>query len=225
KESQVKTPVSVIYNGVNLDTFHPSPKRRKDFRRKYKIFDDEIIIGICSRIAPEKGHDTFVKAASLVAPENRKMRFIIAGDSVFDRNQDFKYKTMLLAKELGVDSRIVWTGFVEKTEELYSALDILVVASKAEPFGRVAIEAGACGIPVIGTACGGIPEIVQHDLTGILIPAENPVPLAHAIEELAENREKRMKLGRQATRWIAANFSLTNHVAAVEGLYFQLLGS
>lgn len=224
KESQVKPPVSVIYNGVNLDTFHPSQKRRKEFRRRYNISDDEIIIGICSRIAPEKGHATFVKAASLVAPEKRKIRFIIAGDSVFNRNQDFKCKLKLLARDLGVDSRIVWTGFVEKTEELYPALDILVVASKAEPFGRVAIEAGACGIPVIGTTCGGIPEIVQHDRTGILIPAENPVLLAHAIAELAENRENRMKLGRQAVNSVAANFSLTNHVAAVEKLYFQLLG-
>jgi glycosyltransferase involved in cell wall biosynthesis len=223
-KSHLKTPVSIIYNGVDLDTFHPSLKKRQEFRQKYNILENEIVVGICSRIAPEKGQDTFVKAASLVSQENRKIRFIIAGDAIFDRNRDYKNKIKSMAKDLGVQPNIVWTGFVEKTEELFAALDILVVASIAEPFGRVAIEAGACGLPVIGSASGGIPEIVLDDQTGILLPPQNAVQLAHAILKLSENGDKRIQLGRQAASRISANFSLKRHVAAVEELYFQLLG-
>jgi glycosyltransferase involved in cell wall biosynthesis len=224
KGSLVKTPISVIYNGVRTDTFHPSSQKRATFRLKYGIKEREIAVGISSRIAEEKGHRTFIEAAKIVAREDLKVKFIIAGDAVFDVNMDFKDEMIELVRKSGIDSIVLWTGFIEKTDELFPALDILVVASHAEPFGRVVIEAGACGIPVVGTAEGGIPEIIKDGETGILVPPKNPLLMAEAIIELARDKERRLALGQKARKRITRDFTLSRQVEAVERLYEHMLG-
>jgi glycosyltransferase involved in cell wall biosynthesis len=108
----------------------------------------------------------------------------------------------------------------------YEGIDICAVPSRSsEPFGLVAAEAGARGIPVVATRRGGLPEIVENEKTGYLVEAEAPTSLADRIAALVQNPERRRKMGRAARRRIRETFSKEEMVDQLEAHLVQCAGS
>lgn len=165
--------ITVIHNGILLDEIRPSDAAAV-IKEKLSI-KDAVLVGIVARLHAVKGHRYFIEAAEEVQRQRPGTRFLIVGDG--------PYRTVLkkLAGGTGINDRITFTGFVEDVYTLMAALDLLVISSLWEGFGLTAIEAMTLGVPVVATEVGGLPEVVRHGETGLLVPPANAAALAKSI--------------------------------------------
>jgi glycosyltransferase involved in cell wall biosynthesis len=127
------------------------------------------------------------------------------------------------ALRLGLGAQVHFTGWRDDVPALVALGDLFVLPSLNEPFGRVLIEAMATGKAVVATAAGGVPEIVVHGETGLLVPPGDPGALAAAVRELLDDAPRGARLGAAGRRRAETVFSLAGHVAAVERVYGEVL--
>jgi glycosyltransferase involved in cell wall biosynthesis len=136
-----------------------------------------------------KRHDLFLQAAAEVLRAYPSAQFVIVGedpDTVGGYRSEVEYARGLksLASQLNLNGRVQWPGYVADVPAIMNAVDVLVHPSDRESFGRVAVEAMACGKPVVATRSGG-PEYFVSETTGLLAPRGNPAALAAALDQLA----------------------------------------
>lgn len=167
----------VVDNGFDTDKFKPDPEARTRVRSEWKI-KDEKLIGVVARLAPSKGHPTFLDAAALLSKERKDLRFVIVGDGP----RDYLGKLQLLSQELVVSDHIMWVGAREDMSAIYNALDILCSSSYTEGFPNVIGEAMACGVPCVVTDVGDSAKIVGDE--GIVVPPANPQMLAKGLRAM-----------------------------------------
>jgi glycosyltransferase involved in cell wall biosynthesis len=130
-----------------------------------------------------------------------------------------------LRRDLGLGDRLRLVGFRDDIETLFGAADAVTVPStRPEPFGLVAVEAAVAGLPVIAAAHGGLPEIIRHEETGLLVEPGNPDALARAIRALVDDPGRAGALGAAAAADAAARFSVPQMLATVQAHYEALLG-
>jgi glycosyltransferase involved in cell wall biosynthesis len=222
KHGVLPAQVQVIYNGADTRAFNPSVSG-KNLRERFGIGADEIVIGIASRFNPDKGHETFLRAAVLISKGYARARFLIVGGAVFASDMGREKLLRDLALNLGIGDRVVFTGLLQEMPEAYAAMDIVVLASNAEPCGRVIFEAMATGRPIVATKSGGTPEIISDGVTGVLISPGDPDRLSRVVMELVSNGARRASLGMAGRKKIEDNFSIQSNVYHTEALYASLL--
>src|ERR1019366_3208155 len=128
-----------------------------------------------------------------------------------------------LVADAKLEDRVSWMGEREDVPELVRALDILLLPSWEEPFGRALIEAMALGVPVIATNVGGPPEIIEDGREGYLLPPREPRAWALAISRLAQDPQLAQRMGRAGRRRVEAAFTVGHHVAAMVDVYERAL--
>jgi D-inositol-3-phosphate glycosyltransferase len=212
--------IAVVPCGVNLDLFQPIEK--EGARRQLGLRDDDRILLFVGRIEPLKGVDILLGAAAQVEAESDCFVLIIGGDSAAQNGEMAHLR--LLASELGISDRVNFLGAVdhEKLPLFYSAADVCVVPSFYESFGLVALEAMACGTPVVASRVGGLTATVRDGETGYLIPWRCPEPFAERIELLLGNEQLRRSFGASA-REAVEHFRWANVAESVLGLYAELI--
>lgn len=223
---------ALIYNGVELPAFqsasqverqrNPDPIGAETLRTELNLDPGAVLIGIVTRITPEKGIHTLIEAtAKLKASPN--IQLLVVGGSYFPKDAEYIDSLKAQAKKLGAADRVIFTGFLEDTGAILSLLDIVLLASTIpEACPRTIIEAMAAGAPVIATPLGGSKELVTPE-TGLLVPAEDADAFAAAITQLAEDTERRKRMG-QACRLRAEQlFCATQNARLTEDLYLELL--
>ena len=211
----------VVYNGIDLPA--PSGKEERNrARRALGLAEDETAVGTVGHFAPLKGYEDLLRAIPPIKEKVPAARFLITGGALYPAYRDYRRHLEESARELGVADRIVFTGEREDPGEILAALDIFVLPSRSEGFGRANLEAMAAGLPVVSTRVGGIPEVVIDGETGILVPPNRPEALAEAITALAEDPALRKRLG-AAGRKRAADFSLPKMTGGVAGVYREIL--
>jgi D-inositol-3-phosphate glycosyltransferase len=207
---------------VNLDLFQPVEKG--DARRQLGLGDGDRILLFVGRIEPLKGVDILLGAAAQIESASDCFVIVIGGDSTA-RNEVAHLRS--LAVQLGIAERVMFLGPVdhERLPMFYSAADVCVVPSFYESFGLVALEAMACGTPVVASRVGGLTGTVRDGETGYLIPWRCPEPFAERIELLLGNEELRSAFGRSAReaveryRWgNVAEAVLTIYREAIDGV-------
>jgi glycosyltransferase involved in cell wall biosynthesis len=209
----------VIYNGVDLTEFS-SQLPDKKIKEEFGIEDDLILVGTVGQLIPGKGQDIFLRAAAQVSKLFPNVKFIIVGDG----NEAYRKKLEDLSKELRIAEKVIFTGFREDIPQIMSSLDIFVLSStNLEGFSRVILEGMASRKPVIASRVGGNPEAVEDGKTGIIVPPEDPAPLADAILELVKNEDKRSQMGEAGRRRVEKLFSIEKNIAQIEKLYEELL--
>ena len=179
--------VSVIPAGVDTDIFYPVPKLKA--RIALGLPDKETIM-YAGRVEPIKGLDILLDSFKIL-DETRDVHLVVVGGRLSgDRELDALRRR---SKELGILEKITFTGSVDQSELgcYYSAADVFVLPSHYESFGFVALEAMACGTPVVASRVGGIPSFVDNGETGYLINWRSAVPFADRIEMLLENADLR----------------------------------
>ncbi|MFH2138505.1 MAG: glycosyltransferase family 4 protein [Candidatus Omnitrophota bacterium] len=212
----------VIYNSVSLDESY-STASAGSFREKYGIEKDAFLIGYVGQIKKAKGIHFLIKAMDLLVKQYSQVRLLIAGDiSISKESNCFSYLKEL-SKTLNLEQNIVFSGFINNTRELYSTMDILVLPSEKEPFGRVLIEAMAVGKPVIGTCSGGAPEVVEDGVTGLLVPPGNPEALAKAISEMINNPARAKLFGQKGKERVEKLFNERTNTRQLERIYNQII--
>jgi glycosyltransferase involved in cell wall biosynthesis len=202
---------TVIHNAVDLSTFLP---RREGL-------GGPIVIGAVANLQPIKGHEDFLAMARLVLDLGLDAEFVIVGDDIHATGHGEALRR--LASELGLRDKVRFTGYRNDVAEVVRGLDILVVSSHLETFGRAALEAMACQVPVVATRVGGLPEVVNDGITGILVPINSPAQLAEAVLVLAREPELRQRMGAAGRLRAVERFGVEAHAAKVATVYDSLL--
>jgi glycosyltransferase involved in cell wall biosynthesis len=138
---------------------------------------------------------------------------------LFNRDHEYLAAIEQTAQDLGVSDKVRILGARTDIAAIMQALDVLVVNSKVEPFGLVILEAMASGTPVIATAVHGIPEIIEHDQNGWLVPPREEGLLTEAIVHVGRQRELRARLAEQGKRHVARCFSVDRYIAELQTFY------
>ncbi len=211
KETNLYTdrPVYVTPFGVDLGIFHPAQEDTE--------FTDKIIVGTVKALEDKYGIADLVKGFALFNKEYPNSELLITGDGP----QRKEYEQ--LATDLGISGVTTFTGKVPNTEvpNIIRKMSIFAVPSTedSESFGVAAVEAMACGVPVVVSNVGGLPEVVVKDVTGIVTDKESPDQLAAAFKKLARNSEMRMKMGEAGVAHVKNHYSWIDNANYMLTLY------
>ena len=179
--------ITVIYSGIDFNKYAQAEKDY-NFRKNFNIPEERILVGTLAAFAGHKDYPTFLKAIALALKHRPDLYFLAVGEG------ELKEPMQELAQELNIADRVIFTGFQQEVGKILKSLDIFVLASKKEGLGTSILEAMAAGVPVIGTASGGIPELIKDGENGLLVPPSNPEKLKDAILKLANSPELRIQL-------------------------------
>jgi glycosyltransferase involved in cell wall biosynthesis len=211
-----------ILNAVDTREFNPGIPR-EPFRAELGIPPDVPAVGIVGRIGLGKGHAHFVEAAIRLLTGGSPGQFLIIGDTLFPEDAPRIDAIRRRIKETGLEDRIRLVGLRRDIPHVMRAVDILVLASDAEPCGRVLFEAMASGTAIVATNTGGTPEIVRHDHEGLLVPPRDPSALAGAIDALIREPGRRARLGEAGVARVRAEFAVERYVARTLEVYRSVL--
>jgi glycosyltransferase involved in cell wall biosynthesis len=204
--------VRVIYNGIGDARNGSLPKNAEAVP----------IIGIVGQIGPWKGHEDLLNAFQEILSANPSVHLHIFGNGSVD------YVAFLQQRcsELGLSDNVVWRGFVESRAEIYNEIDILAVPSQSEdPLPTSAIEAAFFGIPVIASRRGGLPEIVDHGITGLIFEPGDTAGLAANVNSLLTDASLRYRMAQEARARAKTLFSRDRFVQDFIDLLKQPLAS
>jgi glycosyltransferase involved in cell wall biosynthesis len=215
---------SVIWNGLEQVNI-PQAAAVQAFREKLGLAPDELLVTLVGRINRWKGQGVFIEAADWIkARRIRGMRFLIVGD-VADGQHYFREAMFDQIRAASLEKMVSWHPFTAEVDVVWAASDIAVIPSIwPEPFGRVAIEAMAHGLPVVAAAHGGLTEIVEHEVTGLLVEPGNPQHLGEALARLADEPRLRESLGAAGRTRQLAHFSQVEHDRKLLALMRSLSG-
>ncbi|MDE0086844.1 MAG: glycosyltransferase family 4 protein [Candidatus Poribacteria bacterium] len=231
-----KAKQTLIYNGVDLEAFQASQAevetlRSELFSENAKPIESEsdlpILVGVVTRITPEKGIHFLVRAMAELkktfSDDSVDIKLLIVGGPYFQKDHDYMASLKQEIADLGVADSVIFTGFLSDTRVVTTLLDIVLVPSIIpEACPRTIIEAMAVGKPVIATPLGGSKELVTPE-TGILVPPENAEAIASAIAGLATEREELIVMGKAARERAEQLFSSEKNTALTEAVYTELL--
>ena len=214
--------IHVLYDGVDCDHFAPGRMTRGGFRDQAGISHDEFVVLCIARFSPYKRHDILIEAIAAVRQENPLIRLVLVGEQ--QAGQEAYYgRCMAAVRQLGLERAVTTLDFREDIAAIEAASDAIVLCSEGEPLGTAILEGMASGIPVIVADSGGLPELVQHEVTGLHCNAGDPKSLAKQLSRLAENREFAQTLGANARRTALERFSLGVHGKALWDVYESIL--
>ncbi len=214
-EKYIKTqcPIEVIPFGVDLEIFCPRPNRDSE----------KITIGMVKQMAPKYGPEFLLRAFAIINKKYINSRLVLVGGG--PQEEELKR----LAHKLGVAECCQFIGPVPHGEvpKWLNSFDIYCAPSTldSESFGVAVIEASACGVPVIVSRVGGLPEVVQNRITGIVVPPKNDNFLAQALEDLIINKELRQRMGEAGRKFVEQFYAWESCVDKMEKLYYEILSA
>lgn len=204
-----------IHSGVDLKRFE-AVSVSEDFRKELNIPEGHLVVGTVAALASHKDYPNFLRAAARIVETHDLVTFCAVGDGPDEKTIHD------LARELGLERRVIFTGFRKDVGRFLKIFDVFVLASNLEGLGTSILDAQALGIPVVACRTGGIPEAVYDDDNGILVPPGDSDALAQAIADLLDHPEKRTRMGSRALETVR-NFSIETTVEKNLDLYRQLL--
>ncbi|WP_057767634.1 glycosyltransferase [Cytobacillus praedii] len=198
--------------GVDMNKFKPLSGLKSD---------EQITIGTVKALSDKYGIGDLIKAFATIYSSKKNAQLLIVGDGP----QRSEYEQ--LTKELKIDHVTTFTGRVpnDKVPEYINKMDVFGVPSTedSESFGVAAVESMACGVPVVVSNVGGLPEVVLEGKTGYVVPKENPEELAKAILSLVEDKEKSQAMGLAGIDHVKANYNWVDNANGMLELYDQTL--
>ena len=222
--------VEVVHNPVDLARWDPSRIDRARARAGLgEAGEREVLLGVVAQLSPWKGQDTAIEALRLLRDEGVDAHLLLIGSAKFvarsTRFDNRAYVAGLKAQiaDAGLQDRVSLLGEREDVPELIRALDILLLPSEEEPFGRALIEAMALGVPVLATNVGGPPEIVEDGCEGYLLAPREPLAWARAVRRIAESPDRGQEMGRAGRSRVQQAFTAERHAAAMVAVYEQAI--
>ncbi len=221
--------ITVIPNGVDLSRF-TRPARTGQFHSQLGLTLDTPLVGVVGRVSRLKGLEDFLAAAAIVARRFPSARFLVIGEPSFTARGrtivvDGTYEAELtrLAAQLGLQERVIFTGFRRDVEQILPEFAVSVLPSLSEGLSNTLLESMAAGVPVVATQVGGTGEVVQDGENGVLVPPADPVSLANAICRLLDAPAFASELGQAAHRRIFERYSLRLLVENTSRIYESVL--
>lgn len=205
----VESRARVVLNGIDTTRIDPTP-----------LPAGPPCLLLVGRHVPDKGLDVGLRAAALLTGEFPDLQVLLVGNG-------HEHAALLgLADELGIADRLEATGALpsDAVAACYERATVVAVPSRyPEPFGIVAVEAGLAGRPVVASAAGGLPEVVQDGVNGLLVPQDDPAALAAALAHVLRDRELAGALGAAGRTRAVQRFSMARHTDELESIYRALV--
>lgn len=214
-----KRPIQVVYNGIDLAKIDGTRANVVDVRQALGIPEGHKVVGHVANLLPKKRQEDLLKAAKRVLETFPLVTFVIVGRGPLDR------KLRETAHNLGIQNNVIFAGFVDSLYEVMQTFDIFVMSSQYEGFGISLAEAMALGKPAVVTQVGGMPEVIEDKVSGLLAKPRAPADLACKILALLMNDDVRRTMGESAKRRVRQRFDIRRRVAAMEDIYRNLLGA
>jgi glycosyltransferase involved in cell wall biosynthesis len=171
------------------------------------VLDPGYVVGIVGRLQPWKGQDRFIEAIAELRRRGHPVRGLVVGGNSHNLSPGYEALLRQLAVKSGVAPYITFTGHVDQPAEQIQTMDVLVNASRQEPFGIVLLEAMALGVPVMAPAEGGPLEIIEPDRSGVLVRSPSAASLVEGLERVFADPEFRRQLAERGRDRVRARFS------------------
>lgn len=206
--------VRVVPNGIDVEEF----TRASGAAVRLELgVGSRPLVGMVARLVPEKAPQDFIQAAALLKRRFPEASFVLVGGGPAEG------QLKELARRLGLGGEFHFLGYRRDVAALTAALDVAVLTSHQEGLGLVLLEAMAAAKPVVATAVGGIAEVVEPEVTGLLVPPGEPQQVAAAVERLLRDRPLAQQLGRAGQQQVCSRFSRTAMARQTVTLYEELL--
>ncbi|MFQ5799725.1 MAG: glycosyltransferase family 4 protein [Bacteroidota bacterium] len=211
----------VVYNGISVEETPDEPTLdvSATVRKKLGIPQGIKIVVSAGRLSPEKGHRFLLEAISKMDKKTNNACFVFCGDGVCQKDLESQ------AKRLGIWEQCRFLGFRRDLHEIFQVMDLLVLPSLTEGLPNVLLEAFACAKPVVATAIGGVPEVVEHSVNGILVAPKRPDLLADAIGKCLSSPETAKQMGRAGYHKVKSEFTFEWQTSKLQAIYDEVLGS
>jgi len=207
--------IVTIPNGIDLEGVR-SALTREEAKQRLGIEPSCPAVGSVGRLEPVKRLDIFLRAAAALAAQRPEARFVIVGEG----REDARLKA--LAHQLGMESRVMFLGHRDDVYDVLRALDILVLSSDREGLPMVLLEALCLGVVVVARSVGGIPEVIQNGVNGILVDLSDPQSLAEACAQVLADRARAQRLAEAGIKSVADGYGAAQTADQVARLYFSL---
>jgi L-malate glycosyltransferase len=223
--------VQVVHNPVDLRRFDPQSIDRAVARERLgeEADGERLLLGVVAQLSPWKGQDTAIEALAQVVGEGVDARLLLVGSAVFVArstrfsNEDYVEGLRRLVAREGLQERVSWLGEREDVPQIMRALDVLLLPSWEEPFGRALIEAMALGVPVVATEVGGPAEIVEQGRQGYLVAPRLARAWAQAIVRVAQSADAGAAMGHAGRERARELFTIERHVRATLDVYERVI--
>jgi glycosyltransferase involved in cell wall biosynthesis len=204
--------ITVIPNGVDVERFETA---KPVDRREWRCAQSDVLIACVGRLSPEKGQEVLLEAFGLLAQRHPAAQLIIVGDGL---QRD---RLRRLAEDFGIQEAVRWLGTRSDVPNVLAACDVVVLPSHHEGLPLVALEAMAAGKPVVATAIGALPTLIQEGRTGRLVPPGRADALAVALEPLIADADARARMGAEGRARVRRDHHFAETLSRYGQLYVQ----
>ena len=209
--------MTVINNGVKFDGLEPPSKIIS--KKSIGLESHQTVLLCVGTLVPNKGHKVLLQSLSILLRNKGAISFqvLFLGDGPIRDEVDAEIN------KLGLSNYVRILGFKGDVFPYYKAADIVILPTLYEHFPWAVLEAMSVGTPVIASNIGGIPEIIDHEINGLLVPPNDPCALADAMERLMSSSELRRLLGEAARQKVKSKFTTEKMVRETEAVYEKVL--
>ncbi|MCU1293203.1 MAG: hypothetical protein JWP08_2053 [Bryobacterales bacterium] len=200
--------IDVVYDGIDTEQFYPGVHDKRAMRSQFGIPQDAFVVLMIASLNAAKRHDLLIEAAARAIKYVPSLLVVFVGK---DGDLVLRRRLGRHASARGFSDRLIWLPFQQDIREIEAAADVLVLCSDNEALGTCVLEAMSLEKPVIVSDSGGICEVVEDGVSGVVIPAGNSDELAQALVRVAKESEWAVVLGRNARRRILNGFTLRHY--------------
>ncbi len=214
-----RAPITVVPNGVDVEEVRRAAAGSAEVREELGIPPEGLVVGVVIGFRQQKRPDLWVRAARMIADAEPRASFVLVGEG------PALAPTRALAAEVGLNGRAIFTGLRSDAPRLIAALDVFMLSSMYEGLPVAVLEAMALARPIVATRVGGLPAVIEHGRSGLLVEAGNPAALADQALALLRDAGLRRSLGAAAQQRVRERFGIAPMVRATEQIYCELLAS
>lgn len=213
--------IEVVYNGIDARACAASAQPGT-LRAELGLSPRVPVVGMVGQMVPWKGHRVFLEAMRRMSSSIRHASAIVVGSDMFNDHPEYVRELHALQRGMGLSDSVHFLGYRRDVSTVMADIDVLMVPSSSEPFGRVALEAMALGKPVVASDSGGLPEIVVDGLTGRICPTGDAAAFADAVVELLTDRRLTVQYGTAGRERVTSVFPADRVAQSMTLIYEEL---
>jgi glycosyltransferase involved in cell wall biosynthesis len=214
KEARIR----VVQNAVNGSYVNDSfARNRQAMRLKFRVGEKEFVIGYVGRLSEEKGVRYLIEAVSLLNNSDTPVKLIILGAGPQRKELED------LVKKVNIENDVIFAGFQGEVEKWLPAMDLFVLPSLTEGTPMSLLEAMASGLPVVASAVGGVPQVIDSGKNGILVSPGNPDEIRDAVLLLYNDKDLRDRLSKEAQKTIKMRYDVKDWISKIETEYLNTI--
>ena len=207
--------IVTLKNAIDVGAFSEH-QDGSSFRRELGLTPGTRVIGTVGRLSVEKGLDYFLKAGAQIIARDPSVKLLVVGEGPQRR------ELVALAQALGISASVIFCGHRRDVDRIYPAVDLFILPSLTEGIPLALLEAMACSRPIIASKIGGIPEVIQDGVTGLLVPPKDVAQLTEKIWNLLRCPEVGVELGMRARKCVERQFDVQRWIKKIEAIYLGL---